>query len=243
MTLALVAYEPSLKEKLDYHLGPLGFEIIYFQDPVEFLARFDIIECDVVLFNAADYPRHWKPLIRVIRGEKSKQDVVFIVFGDQRVSVDEAYKANYLGVNSLITDNITDLKALFQIVGTLKLYKGISDKRKYSRYMVEADDRIALMFTHPKSKQIIHGSVLDISIEGLKFKPHKSVLTKDLKGGTMIKRSSLRAGEKIVTTNLVVVASSETMSFKFEFLDNKEYHVFFSYHINTPVRKMKAKGA
>src|SRR5512135_2257885 len=140
MVVVLVAYEQALKEKLEYHLSPLGFDVVYFQDPVELIARFEAIECDVVLFNAGDYPRHWKPLLSIIRREKSKQDVVFIVFGEKRISIDEAYKANFLGANSLVTDNITDIKALFQIVGTLKLYKGIADKRKFTRYMVEDDD-------------------------------------------------------------------------------------------------------
>jgi hypothetical protein len=238
MVVILVAYQSTLKEKLDYHLSPLGFEIVYFQDPVELLARFDTIECDVILFNAGDYPRHWKPLLKIIREEKSKQDVVFIVFGDKSVSVDEAYKANYLGANSLILGEITDLKSLFQIVGTLKLYKGISDKRKFTRYMVEPDDKIGLMFTHPKSMLIIYGSVIDISIEGLKFKPNKPGLVADLEHGTVIRAGSLRTGERIVTASLVVVSCKDTLSLKLEFPDNKEYHVFFTYLIKTPTRKM-----
>ncbi len=241
MVVVLVAYEHTLKEKLNYHLGPLGFDVVYFQDPVEFIAKYDSVECDVVLFNAGDYPRHWKPLLKVIRQEKSKQDVVFIMFGEKRISVDEAYKANYLGANSLVMDNITDIKALFQIVGTLKLYKGISDKRKFTRYMVEEDDKIGLMFTHPKSLVMIHGTVLDVSIEGLKFKPSKPALTRDLTQGMLIPASSLRTGEKIVSANLVVVSSGDAISMKLEFMNNQEYHVFFSYMIRTPSRKMVSR--
>jgi len=241
MVVVLVAYEHTLKEKLEYHLSPLGFRIVYFQDPVELIAKYESIECDVVLFNAGDYPRHWKPLLKLIRQEKSKQDVVFIVFGEKLLSVDEAYKANYLGANSLILDNITDIKALFQIVGILKLYKGISDKRKFTRYMVEDDDKIGLLFTHPKSMFMIYGAVLDVSIEGLKFKPDKVLLTKDLEQGMIIPAGSLRTGVKIVTVNLVVVSNEDTLSVKLEFQNNQDYHIFFSYMIKTPSRKMTGR--
>jgi hypothetical protein len=242
MIVVLVAFEHTLKEKLEYHLSPLGFEVIYFQDPVELLAKFDTLECDVILFNSGDYPRHWKPLLKIIRNEKSKQDVVFIMFGAKRMSVEEAYKANYLGANTLIMDDITDLKSLFQIVGTLKLYKGISDKRKFTRYMVEMDDRIGLMFTHPKSMYIVSGSVIDISIEGLKFKPSKPVLTKDLQNGAQIRASSLRAGERIICANLSVVAAGDTISMKLEFPVNDEYHFFFTYLTRTTTRKINLLG-
>jgi hypothetical protein len=241
MVVVLIAYQDSLMSTLDYHLSPLGFELRYFQDPVEVTAMFDAIECDVILFNAADYPRHWKPLLRVIRGSKTKQEVVFILFGRELISLSEAYKAEHLGVNALIADRMDVPAAIFQIVEILRHYKGVSDKRKFTRYMVEQEDKINIMFTHPRSNLIIYGSVIDFSIEGLKFKPNNSSLTRDIVRGCVIPDCSLRAGKSIVTTNLIVVASSQTMSMKFEFPDNKEHQFFFSYLIKTPSRKMKRR--
>jgi hypothetical protein len=241
MVIILIAYNDSNRSKLDYHLMPLGFEIRYFQNPLEVIVNLDKIDFDVVLFNAVDYPRHWKPLLSLIRGEKTKQDVVFILFGNRDFSIEEACKANYLGANSLILDDLVEIKAFFKIIETLRHYKGITDKRKFTRYIVDDDDKIALMFMHPVSTLLIYGKVIDISIEGLRFKPYNPALSQDIPKGALITSCSLRAGDNIVTTNLVVRASSDMMSMKFEFQDNKEHQIFFSYLIKTPTRKIRRR--
>ena len=59
MKLLVVAQREDLKNLIAYHLKPLGFEIVYYSDPVKLIDNVDELDPDMILFNAVDFPRHW----------------------------------------------------------------------------------------------------------------------------------------------------------------------------------------
>ena len=52
MKLLVVAQREDLKDVIAYHLGPIGFEIVYFSDPVKVIDNIDELEPDLLVFNA-----------------------------------------------------------------------------------------------------------------------------------------------------------------------------------------------
>ena len=58
---------------LGYHLKPLGFTLEHFTDPVAVIERLEEIDPQAILFNAGDFPRHWKPLLKLAREKKPRK--------------------------------------------------------------------------------------------------------------------------------------------------------------------------
>ena len=67
MKLLVVAQREDLKNLVVYHLNPLGFEIVFYSDPVKVIDNLDEIAPEMVIFNAQDFPRHWKPVLKLLR--------------------------------------------------------------------------------------------------------------------------------------------------------------------------------
>ncbi len=67
MKLLLVASSKEHANVLGYHLKPLGFELEQETDPVRAIQRFEEMQPQTILFDAVDVPRHWKPLLKLVR--------------------------------------------------------------------------------------------------------------------------------------------------------------------------------
>ena len=63
----LVAAEPNLLEPLNYHLVPIGYHVEHMSDPVAVMRDLEELDPDMIIFDGADYPRQWKPLLKLLR--------------------------------------------------------------------------------------------------------------------------------------------------------------------------------
>ena len=71
MKMLLVAAGSEHANVLGYHLKPLGFALTQETDPVRAIERIDELDPQAILFNAADFPRHWKPLAEARAGQEA----------------------------------------------------------------------------------------------------------------------------------------------------------------------------
>src|SRR6056297_3862262 len=108
MKTILVIEDQETKERISRHLMPLGFDFIHYLNPVKALDNIDEIEPDLVIFSAEDFPRHWKPFIRLLRAKHSKEEAVFILLTGENFSSEEASKATILDVNGMISAQLDD---------------------------------------------------------------------------------------------------------------------------------------
>ncbi|MBN2536438.1 MAG: PilZ domain-containing protein [Spirochaetales bacterium] len=223
MKIVFISYDLYLKEIFEYHFKPLGFEIEHKKDPVQAINEINRDDIDVIFYYERDYPRHWKPLLKVLRERKTKKETVFILITHKNFAFEEAAKAIYLQSNAIITDNIYNNRVIFRLEDILRRYfPDLPDSRKSSRYPVEESDRISFLFTHPDQLILITGRVLDISVEGIRFYPKATQRTQDLKPGQVIPCCSLMLGDDILTVNIEIVQNNQFLGCKFTFFQDTQ---------------------
>jgi len=229
MKILLVTEKTETRKHILYHLEPLGFAIIQYWNPLKAIDNLDEISPDLILMNAADFPRHWKTMLRIVRNKQAKNEVVFILMTQKDFPYDEAAKATHLGVNGIISEDINNRPELKRLIDLLKRYKTIHDLRIAHRYIPQEGDRFELIFTHPTSLQLVTGKIMDISETGARFKPNKPQLVLNLEPDTQIQKASLRIGKSIMTTDFTIKWNNGMVGIEFTHFSNESRQILQQY--------------
>ncbi|MFP4363768.1 MAG: PilZ domain-containing protein [Spirochaetia bacterium] len=241
MKLLLVLEDDSIRTDLSYHLRPLGFELIQYQNPLKALDNLDEIQPELVLFSGEDFPRHWKPMVQFIRNKHKKEECVFILLKGADFPMEEAAKASFLGVNGMLSSNLQDKQELLRIIELFRRYQSLDDLRSSDRIIPDSTDRFELVFTLPGSLSLVTGVISDISNQGASFKPTNPRLTADLKEGDVIENSSLRIGSSIVAVNCKVVRRGNVIGLEFTRFEDNGKQVLSDYIENHSIRELQKK--
>ncbi len=237
--LVLVAEEDKYIELLQFHFGPMGFAVSHTNEPDDLIKNIETLDPDIIIFNSVEYPRHWKPLLKILRDKKSIEETVFILITDDNFSFEEAAKAAHLNVNGIIPENLLEKKVLFQLNDLIRRYKNLSDKRKFSRVVPRSTETYRLLFTHPVRNSIISGVVSDISLEGANFIPANPEQTADLPLDLRIGGCSLRIGEQIIIVNCRVARNKRELGLEFESFDEDGHQKLFTYLMERSEREIR----
>ena len=223
----------TLKEEirniLQFHLGPLGFEIVHYVNPLNVMDHMQDLDIDIFIFHTGDYPRHWKPFIKLLRDVKSKEAAVFLLVAGRDFEVEEAAKASYLGVNGIIGEDLTDKEQLYRLEQIFKRYKKVDDQRMFERIIPSDSDELNLLFTHPSRYKIVSGIVNEVSKQGISFKPNNPDLTSDLKVGQEIPLCSLRFGDDIVSVDCQLTRNRGELGLEFVTFGQGEHDKLIQY--------------
>lgn len=217
MKMMLVSDSPDLKPHLERMFSFQQVEVLHYDNPIKAMDNLDEISPDIVLFSAADYPRHWKPFVIFLRNTFGRHEAVFMLLINERFDPEEASKAEYLQVNAVLDEDLASQRTAERIRGIVTRYHQNADIRRASRYIPSTADRIALAFTNPNTFQIMPGSVADISTGGLRFLPEDISAPESLDDHTPISMASLRLGDSILSLSLRVIRITETIAL--EYLD------------------------
>ncbi|MBN1410651.1 MAG: hypothetical protein JW969_07385 [Spirochaetales bacterium] len=228
-------YLPVLK----YHFNPLGFEVEHTDDPEEIIEDIENLETDVIFFNAFDFPRHWKPLLKLLRDYFTKEETVFVLISYDDFPFEEAAKAMYLKVNGIVPRQLNVLKVIVRIEEILKRYKNVNDNRRYYRHYVSAEDSIHFLCTHPERYVLIPGKIEDISIQGCQFIPRNADIIKDLNAGQYLPNCSLRIGHDIISVNCRIAGSKGSLRLEFKTFLEEGHQTLFQYLISLPEKNIK----
>ncbi|MBN1697471.1 MAG: hypothetical protein JW881_08155 [Spirochaetales bacterium] len=215
MNIIFISYELYFKDVLDYHFKPLGLDIIHKRDPIEVINEIDTLDFDIIIYYEIDYPRHWKPLLKVLREKYPRKKGIFILISDKDFPFEEASKAIFLDINGIVTDNIWNNRVIYRLEEIIRRYLKLPDNRKYSRYPVEESDKIGFIFTHPKILILISGSVIDISADGLRFSPKLPQRIQDLEPGVKLDRCSLLLGDELYTVDCTIIQKNQSIGVQF----------------------------
>jgi len=237
--IVLVASENTFEEPLRYHFGPMGFKVYYNSKPRTVVENLDGISPDMIVFNAADFPRHWKPLLKLLRERKSPEETIFILITGHDFPFEEAAKASYLRINAIIPTSILDRHSISQLEELVKRYKSISDRRKYSRLTPKEFERFALLFTHPTRGILVMGRVADISLEGCRFIPYRAPLIKDIEDGTEVSDCSLRIGGEVISVDCRICRTGEELGVEFVSFQEDDHQKLFKYLMERAEREMQ----
>lgn len=198
MKLLLVAAGDRHLNVLGFHLRPLGFTIEHLGDPVQAVARLDEIEPEAVLFDAGDFPRHWKPALRVARERHSREELIFVLLAPPDFEVEEAAKAAHLGANGIIGADLADKKELYRLEELFRRYRPVDDKRAVHRVVPGEDEAPTFAFTHPGRRSLVAGKICEISIQGASFRPGSGSMVSDLEPGSRIPSCSLKLADRVL---------------------------------------------
>ena len=180
----------------------------------------DEIEPDVVFFSAEDFPRHWKPFLKLLRASFNKDRTTFVLLKGDLFPFEEAAKAKHLEVTGIIRENLEDRKEYSRLEELLSHYTSLKEIRSENRYIPETSDKVEFIFTHPEDNSIITGSIFDLSPTGTAFEPDEPDKTKKIAMGTVIPRCSLKVEKDYLTFSSTVIRNEGRLALQFVEIDD-----------------------
>jgi len=240
MKMILVAAGSEHASALGYHLKPLGFTLEHFKDPVQVIERLDEIDPQAILFHAGDFPRHWKPLLKVAREKKPREDLIFLLIAPKDFEMEDAAKAAHLGVNGIMKPNLTDKQELYRLEEIIRRYRSVQDKRNFARLVPREPDELGFAFTHPRRLAFVSGRVREISIQGSSFLPARAAAVEDLAVGTELKNCSLKVEDQIIAVSCRVTRNREELGFQFLAFEEGGHTALLKYIQSRAERALKS---
>ncbi len=217
---ALLLIEDDLKAlEIAACINPVGFEVIRYRNPLKALDNLDEIAPDAIIASALDFPRHWKIIADVVRAAKDRHACSIVILRGEHFGTEEADKATHLGVNGIVSDRISEPHARDHLVRLLGRYSKLRNARTSDRVQVAEWDRCIFLFVHPHSGRILGGRVATISATGLSFEPDDFEAITDLEKETILKSSSLRVGDNILSLDCRIVRTGSVVGLSFGTLD------------------------
>jgi hypothetical protein len=121
-------------------------------------------------------------------------------------------------------------------------YKPLNETRKHKRYIPTKYDNFNFICQHPKSLALIPGKVLDISIEGLEFKPKSKEKIDGILYGNLLSPCTLRVGHGLFSLACSVVGTSDYLHLLFREPDPEMLSFLKKYFIGKAERELLARS-
>ena len=239
MKLLVVAQRRDLKELIAYHLNPIGFEILYYSEPIKVVDSIEEIQPDMLLFNAVDFPRHWKPVLKLLRDRLTKEQAVFVILAKDP-PFEEAVKATYLGANAIIDANLPEKQQMQRLEELYRRYGSLKDKRRFHRLIPTEADTLKLVFSHPRTLAVITGSLVEISIKGASFYPDDPSLTADLHRDDPLRHCTLSVDQEPISVAARITRNEDTIGLQFKSFETGGHHKLFHYIQNRSHRELQS---
>jgi len=243
MKLLLVASSKEHANVLGYHLKPLGFELEQETDPVRAIQRFEEMQPQTILFDAVDFPRHWKPLLKLVRDKKPREEVIFLLVTASDFPMEDGAKAAHLGANGILGRNLSDKKELYRLEEIIRRYRSVRDKRNYTRLVPSAPERVGFAFTHPLRLSFVTGAVRELSIQGSSFLPSVSTAVADLPVGIEIPHCSLKVEDAVISVDCKLTRNREELGFQFLGFGEGGHNTLLKYIESRAQRELKSATA
>jgi hypothetical protein len=203
MILMLVKDESPWTE-LGRHLVPYGVSLVHYRHPLKAMDNLEEIHPAIVLYDLQDFPRHWKILVKYLREEFNKDQVVFLLLTQGPAPLEEANKALYLGVNGILQDS--DPETLARNIREVFLRYGNFDVMSTTTPEgTEVTDPLPFLFRHPRRKQLVTGLFTRYDGTRATFRPDFAHEVADLVEGEVLIAGSLRVAENLLTVDATVV--------------------------------------
>ena len=240
MKMLLVAAGTEFAAALAYHLKPLGFTLEHHPDPLRVIEHLEDMDPQAILIHAGDFPRQWKPLVKIARERKAREELIILLVAPQDFPIEDAAKAAHLGVNGILSENLTDKAELYRLEEIVRRYRSVSDKRNFTRLIPQAPEELGFAFTHPRRLALVTGRVREISIQGSSFLPARPSSVADLAVGSEIKNCSLKVEDQIIAVTCKVTRNWEELGFQFLSFDEGGHHALLKYIQSRSERALKS---
>ncbi len=222
-----------------YHFTPLSFAVALESEPTSLVETIRQTPYDLIIFNTLDFPRHWKPVLKLIREYYSKEQTVFILLTGASFGFEEAAKAIFLGANGLVNINLSEKQEIARLEEIFKRYHMVGEKRRFNRIVPGRYDVFNLVFTTPRGFLLVPGIIMDISIQGAMFKPFHERPLIGLRKDDVIPDCSLRLGDTITSVECRITRINDTIGLEFTSFNEDAHHQLFTYLMERSARRLK----
>jgi hypothetical protein len=215
MKALLLVENDDTADIIKFYLKPIGFELIRYRNPLKAIDNLEEVEPDAIVVSARDFPRHWKPLVSMVRMHADKSRCVIILLKGEQFPFDEAAKAAFLDVNGVVKEDLGERGELARFQALIKRYVSVEDQRIAERIAPSAYDRLDFVFARPGDLTVVTGRIDMISVTGLSFTPELEIDIACLKPGDSLEDCTMRIGDEVTSLSCEVVRKGKTLGLKF----------------------------
>ncbi|MFZ4616883.1 MAG: hypothetical protein ACOYM2_11900 [Rectinemataceae bacterium] len=216
MKALLLIEDDDKARELGAWLKPLGYESVRYRSALKALDNLEEINPEAIVASAADFPRHWKVIVSVVRASRSRHECVIVLLKGDAFDIGDADKATHLGVNGMISERLSDPAEQTRFFKLLQRYSIVEDIRESERHPASDWDRFTFLCMNPETGRIMGGKVLTVSTGGISIHPAEGSSFTDLRIGTILSDCSLRVGERIIDLNCELLRSGPTVGFSIQ---------------------------
>ncbi|AIN94126.1 hypothetical protein H0R90_01455 [Treponema putidum] len=216
MKALLISDLPRSTDDLQPLFSEYKFDLIHYRSPLKALDNIEEISPNIVIINARDFPRHWKPITQHIRWDNSKEEVLIVLLTPKDFSADEADKAMFLGVQGVIA-----IKEPGNFKGILEELRMIFDRYNY-KHVKDFEKSVQFLFTNPINETIITGTVKNLTDKGLVFLPDMPANTSNLTAGMLLDQCSLKIEHEFIVPNCKIVSNDNVLNLNFADLSDED---------------------
>ena len=228
MTILIIANDRDLKAKFHKYFGHIGYSVVQYIKPLKAMDNLDEIKPDVLICNASDYPRHWKLIVKQIRENRNRNDVVVVLLIASTFDSSEADKAAILGVNILFPNTTETIEDFENLNNKISRYKSPPELFKQSSWFPEEGNPVLFAFCHPGDNRMIAGHFIELLTTGGIFRPSQPGEIADLETGTVIDACSMKVGPLLISLQAKVTGNSGTLSVEFIDFEQDGSEVFLN---------------
>ena len=216
MKALLISDLPRSTDDLQPLFSEYKFDLIHYRSPLKALDNIEEISPDIIVINARDFPRHWKPITQHIRWDTSKEEIPVILLTPPDFPADEADKAMFLGVQGII--NIKENGDFNYILEELRT---IFNRYNY-KHVKNISKSVQFLFTNPITETIITGTVKNLSENDIVFLPDMPANTSNLTAGMFLDQCSLKIEHGFIVPNCKIVSNDSVLNLNFVDLSDED---------------------
>ena len=207
MILMLVKDDLSSAGELNRRLASYGVSVVSYRHPLKALDNLEETQPAIILYDLQDFPRHWKILVKYLREEHTKNEVVFLLVSHGPAPLEEANKALYLGVNGILQDS-GSVEMLAKNIREVFLRYGTFEVAEANSSGSGSEVPLAFLFRHPRGKHLVTGLMIRYDGQKGTFKPDFAHEVADLSEGETLSGGSLRLAESLVTLDATIIKNN-----------------------------------
>ncbi|UTC74215.1 hypothetical protein E4O03_08145 [Treponema sp. OMZ 792] len=216
MKALLISDLPRSTDDLQPLFSEYKFELIHYRSPLKALDNIEEISPNMVIINARDFPRHWKPITQHIRWDTSREEILVILLTPPDFSADEADKAMFLGVQGIINikenDNFKDILEELRMIFDRYNYKNVKNLSK----------SVQFLFTNPINETIITGTVKHLTESDMVFLPDMPANVGNLNVDMILDQCSLKIEHSFIVPNCKIISNDSVLNLKFVDLSDED---------------------
>ena len=241
MKLLLVLGSDETYDHIAFHVAPLGFDLIRYQNVLKAMDNVDEVDPTGIIISARDYPRHWKTMVQFVRTERPKDACPIIILKGDKFPIEDSSKASFLGVSGIINEQLSEQSEIIRIQEILSRYLPTEEKRRSRRYYVQEWQQLNFILTIPEGKSLVTGEIKTVSSKGISFLPDYGHLIRGINLHEVFPECSLRVGERFLSPLCCLARTGRILSIEFMSFPEGEQEILDDYLLNSPFFEWKSR--